>query len=219
MCPRLFVHPALPAQSAVHRSWWKCRRPYPVLLYYSGVWSRSLTFLFFVEVHKVFTPDRVPQRRLRRSLTFLLVEVLTVFSPDRVPQRLPLRMLNFRLVEVFTVYAHDRVFRRFLDLITAMMLFGVHAEVEDLLEVLKAPSQDRAQQPEVELVIAGLLVVSSSCLDPEVAASYPVQCGGRVRPSSLWWVPSPRLVAGALRRRRVRDVLCPEWSGRLHGGL
>ena len=80
-------------------------------------------------------------------------------------------MLTFRLVEVFTVYAQDRVLRRFLELNTLMMLLGVHAEVEDLLEVLKAPSQDRAQQPEVELVIGGLLVVSSSCLDLEVAAS------------------------------------------------
>ena len=58
----------------------------------------------------------------------------------------------------------DRVFRRFLDLNTAMVLLGVYAEVEDLLEVLKAPSQDRAQQPEVDLVIAGLLDASSCCL-------------------------------------------------------
>ena len=106
-----------------------------------------------VEVFKIFAHNRVQQRRLRRSLTFLPVEVLTVFSPGKVPQRLS--MLNFRLAEVFTVYAQARVFLRFLDLNTAMMLPGVHAEVEDLLEVLKAPSQDRAQQPEVELVTAG----------------------------------------------------------------
>ena len=99
----------------------------------------------------VFSQDRVQQRRLRRPSTFLLLEVLTVFSPDRVLQRLPLRMLTFRLVEVFTVHAQDRVLRLFLDLNTAMMLLGVHVEVEDLLDDLKAPSQDRAQQPEVEL--------------------------------------------------------------------
>ena len=33
------------------------------------------------------------------------------------------------------------------------------------------------------------------------------------------WVPSPRLVAAALRQRRFRHVLGPEGSGRLHGGL
>ena len=62
-----------------------------------------------------------------------------------------------------------------------MLLLGVHAEVEELLEVLNTLSQDRAQQPEVELVIAGLLVVSSSCLTRGVAASSsPVR-----RPSSV----------------------------------
>ena len=132
------------------------------------------------------------------------------FLPDRVVQRLLLRMLTFRLVEVLTIYEKDREKLSFLDLNTDMMLLSVHAEVEDLLEVLKAPSQDRAQQPEVEFVIASLLVVSSSCLDTEVAASSsPVR-----RPTS-----AESLVAGALRRRRVRDVLCPDGSGRLHGGL
>ena len=95
-----------------------------------------MTFPSTVEAFVAFSQDRVQQRRLRRPSTFLQVEVLTVFSSDRVPQRLPLRMLNFRLVEVFTVYAQDRVFRRFLNLNTTMMLLGVHAEVEDLLEVL-----------------------------------------------------------------------------------
>ena len=138
--------------------------------------SRSLTFLSTVEAFVAFSQDRVQQRRLRRSLTFLPVEVLTVFSPDRVPQRLPLRMLNFRLVEVFTFYAQDRVFRRFLDLNTAMMLLAVHAEVEDLLEVLKALSQDRAQQSEVELGIAGLLDASSyRHVQKGVASSTPMR--------------------------------------------
>ena len=171
-----------------------------------------------VEVFKIFAHNRVQQRWLRRSLTFLLVEGLTVFSLDRVPQRLPLRMLNFRPVEVFTVHVQDRVPRRFLDLNTAAMLLGVHAEVEDLLEVLRAPSQDRAHQPEVELVVAGSLADSSSCLDRRLRL-HQVQGGGRVRPSSLGWVSGACLVAGALRRRRVRNVLCPDGSRRLHGGL
>ena len=151
-----------------------------------GLWSRTLIFQFrvvvveVVEVFKNFAHNRVQQSRLRRSLTLPQVEGLTVFSPDRVPQRLPLRMLNFRLMEVCTVHAQDRVPLRFLDLNTAMMLLGVHAEVEDLMEVLKASSEDRAHQPEVELVIAGSLADSSSCLDPEVAAS---SSPGR-RPSS-----------------------------------
>ena len=122
-----------------------------------------------MEAVLVFNQDRVQQRPLRRSLTFLLVEVLAVFSPDGVPQRLPLRMLSCQLVEVCTVYAQDRVFLRFLNLNTAMMLFDIHA-------VLKSPSQDRAQQPEVELVIAGLLDASSCCLRHQgVASSTPTR--------------------------------------------
>ena len=180
-----------------------------------GLWSRTLIFQFrvvvaeVVEVFKIFAHNRVQQRRLRRSLTFVPVEVLTVFSPGRVPQRLPLSMLNFWLVEVFTVCAQDRVFRRFLDLNTAMMLLGVHAEVEDLLEVLKAPSQDRAQQPEVEVVIAGLLGASSCCLRQQgVASSTPTR-----------WPSSVMLRLVALGCTRGRDVLCPDGSRRLHGGL
>ena len=57
-----------------------------------------------------------------------------------------------------------------------MMLLGVHAEVEDLLEVLKAPSHDRAQQPGVELGIAGLLDASSYRLVQKGV----VRCCGRV---------------------------------------
>ena len=89
MCPRSCVHPAQLAQSSVHRrrwnSWWKCRRPYPILLYCSGLRSRTLTFQFLVMegdslVFKVFTLNRVQQRFWRRSsLTFpFLVEVFKV---------------------------------------------------------------------------------------------------------------------------------------------
>ena len=176
----------------------------------SGLLSSSFPVVVLV-VFQGLSQDRCQQRLwLSRLPTFLLpVEVLTIFSPDRVLQRPSPRMLNFWLVVVFTTYAQDRVLRRFLQLNTAMMLLGVHAEVEDLFEVLKALSQDIAQQPEVELVIAGLLAAWTRRL-----RLHRVQCGGR--PSSFWWVSSPRLVAGALRRRRFRDVLCPEGSGRLH---
>ena len=120
----------------------------------SGLWSRSLLVLIF-----------------------LLVQVLVSFSRDMIQQQLvPSRSPSGGLHG----YAEDRVLRRFLDLNTPMLLLGVHAELDDLLEVLKAPSQDRAQQPDVELVIAGFVVVSSSRRDLEVAASSsPVR-----RPSS-----------------------------------
>ena len=75
-------------------------------------------------------------------------------------------------MEVFTVYAQDRVSRRFLDLNTAMMLLGVHAEVEDLSEVLKAPSQDRAQQPEVGRLF--ILPCAAGCrfIDSDAVAEF-----------------------------------------------
>ena len=48
-------------------SWWKCRRSSPILLYYSGLWSRTWPSQFLVVegdslVFKVFIPDRVQQR-------------------------------------------------------------------------------------------------------------------------------------------------------------
>ena len=85
----------------------------------------------------------------------LLTEVLKTLS------RLSRDRVQLRLVVVFKIFSQVRVLLRFLELNTLMLLLGVHAEVEDLLEVLNTLSQDRAQQPEVELVIAGLLVVSS----------------------------------------------------------
>ena len=118
--PRLYVHPALLAQSSVRRrrqtSWWKCRRLSPILRYCSGLWSRSLTFQFLLvmegetQIFKVFSEDRVQQRILRfwnaflsrlwsRSLTFpLLVEVLQIFAQDRVhPQLRTLQLLGLTL--------------------------------------------------------------------------------------------------------------------------
>ena len=163
-----------------------------------GLWSRMLIFQFrvvvaeVVEVFKIFAHNRVQQRRLRRSLTFLQVEGLTVFSPVRVTQRLPLRLLNFRLVEVFTVHAQDRIPRRFLDLNTAIPRSSSSSPV-------RWPTLHPAWTRRLRL--------------------HRVQCGGRVPPSSLWWVSRACLVAGALRRRRVRNVLCPDGSRRLHGGL
>ena len=95
-CPRSHLHPVIAgavcaSRSRRQNSWLKCRRPYPILLYCSGLWSRTLTFQFLVMegdllAFKVFFPDRVQQRRLlRRSLTILLlVEVFKVFAQDRV---------------------------------------------------------------------------------------------------------------------------------------
>ena len=47
---------------------------------------------------------------------------------------------------------------------------------------------------------------------------HPVQCGGRVRRCCVWWLSGACLVAGALRRSSVRDVLFPDGSGRQHRG-
>ena len=79
-------------------SWWKCRRLPPILRYCSGLWSRTLPFQFLMvvegetQIFKVFSVDRVQQRRFRlwnaflsrlwsRPLTFLLlVEALQIFA-------------------------------------------------------------------------------------------------------------------------------------------
>ena len=109
--------PALLGQSSVRRSWetswWKCRRVSPILLYYSGLWSRTLPFQFLLVVKgvfKVFSEDRVQQRCIRlwnaflsrlwsRPLTFLLlVAVLQIFAQDRAhPQLRTLQQLGLTL--------------------------------------------------------------------------------------------------------------------------
>ena len=87
----------------------------PILRYYRGLWSRTLPFQFVVvegetQIFKVFSEDRVQQRRIRlwnaflsrlwsRPLTFLLlVEVLQIFAQDRVhPQLRTLQLLGSTL--------------------------------------------------------------------------------------------------------------------------
>ena len=61
-----------------YNSWWKCRRPFPVLpcccgkhfmVTRSGLWSRSLTVQFgqlVLEIYKVFPVDRVQRRQPSR---------------------------------------------------------------------------------------------------------------------------------------------------------
>ena len=91
-CPRSSVHHALLAQSSVRRrrwnSWWKCRRLYPIPLYFSGLWSRTSTIQLLVvvelvEVFLVFSQDRILQRCGTDPLTFLLVEIFKVFNVAR----------------------------------------------------------------------------------------------------------------------------------------
>ena len=110
-CPRSCLSMSLCARPCALRSWWnswwKYRRPYPTLRY-SGLWSSSLTFQLlvvvgFVEVLKVFSQDRVQQRRcfLSRSLTSqFLVAIFKVSSQAKVqqPLLLTLLMLQMRLV-------------------------------------------------------------------------------------------------------------------------
>ena len=92
-------------------SWWKYRRPYSTLRYFSGLWSSTSTFQFLLVegetlVFKVFSQNRVqpfrflPQNAFlsglwSRSLTSpLLMEILKGFAQDRVhPQ---LRTLQLR---------------------------------------------------------------------------------------------------------------------------
>ena len=95
-------------------SWWKCRRPYPTLRYFSGLWSSTSTFQFLLVegetlVFKVFSQNRVQLFRFlqnaflsglwSRSLTFLLpVEAFTIFVQDRVhPQLRTLQLLGSAL--------------------------------------------------------------------------------------------------------------------------
>ena len=96
-------------------SWWKYRRPYSTLRYFSGLWSSTSTFQFLLVegetfVFKVFSQNRVqpfrflPQNAFlsglwSRSLTSpLLVEILKVFAQDRVhPQLRTLQLLGSTL--------------------------------------------------------------------------------------------------------------------------
>ena len=139
--------------------------------------QRQFLVVEVLAVFLVFTQNRVQQFCMflrsaflsglwRRLFSLLLRNALLSGSWSRSLIS-PFLVETFLVVEVFTVYAPDRVSRRFLDLNTAMMLLGVHAEVE----VLEAPSQDRAQQPEVELGIAGLLDASSYRLVQKGVAS------------------------------------------------
>ena len=80
-------------------SWWKYRRPYSTLRYFSGLWSSTSTFQFLVvegetSVFKVLSQNRVQQRLFllqnallsglwSRSLV-LLVEVFKIFAQSRV---------------------------------------------------------------------------------------------------------------------------------------
>ena len=92
------------ASRSWQNSWWKCRRSFPIPRC-SGLWSSTSTFQFLVvkgdsQVHKVFFPDRVQQRRPScRSLTFR-VEVFKVLALDRVRQRL--RLFTLQLVRMMT---------------------------------------------------------------------------------------------------------------------
>ena len=131
------------------------------------------TFLLAVQVLVSFSRDRVQQ--LVRPFSLLVRNAFLSGSWSR-SWISPFLVETFLLVEVFAVYAHDMVSR------------PEHAHDAPRRSRRgggpvggpPAPSQDRAQQPEVELVIGGMLVVSSSCLEPEVAASSsPVR-----RPSS-----------------------------------
>ena len=118
-CPRFRRHPAVLARLSWSRrrrsSWWWCRLLCLVPLC-SRLPSRPLTFQFlalgvFMEVHKVFTQDRVQQRRfLSSSLTFLLVEVFKGFSQDRCQPRHPHCLaLQMRPLKGGVVFALFRV--------------------------------------------------------------------------------------------------------------
>ena len=91
------------------RSWWKCRRSYPIPRY-CGLWSTTSTFQFLVVVEdqvlvfKVVPLDSVQQRRLpprnaflsglwSRSLTLFHVDVFMVLSQDKVHLLLTLQLV------------------------------------------------------------------------------------------------------------------------------
>ena len=67
LCERWF------ASRGCRNSWWKCRRPFPTHLLYSGVWSRSLTFqpqfVEFLAVFKIFRPEQSSAQRTASEIT------------------------------------------------------------------------------------------------------------------------------------------------------
>ena len=92
-----------------------------------------------------------------------------------------------------------------------------------------SPNAELPREVLMVLVIAGLLVISCSsspvCWSSRArhrrfagrlflllgpGGCDPVQRGGRVRRCCVWWLSGACLVAGALRRSSVRDVLCPD---------
>ena len=112
-----------------------------------------------------------------------------------------------------------RFFRRFLDLNRAIMLLGVHAGVEGSV------GGPPGSVPRTEFNSPRSSSSSPVCWTPLHSAIckrvwlHRLRCGGRVRGCCVWWLSGACLVAGALRRTRGRDVLCPDGSGRHHGGL
>ena len=66
-CLMMFLCDVPVATRSWWNSWWKYRRPYSTLRYFSGKWSSTSTFQFLLVegetfVFKVFLPDRVLQR-------------------------------------------------------------------------------------------------------------------------------------------------------------
>ena len=157
--------------------------------------------------------DRVPQRLpLSRLLLLLLVEVLAVFSQVR-PQQL---LVPSRLPTFLVVFSPNRFQRRFLELNMVMMLMvmelcTVHAQVESLVEVVMALSQDRVQQLVVWMLLCRIPPKGSSSLTATLASlttgtdGLSVLSGNR-RLASRWCGSARRLRgegSGTGTRKRV----------------
>ena len=158
-CPWLCFHPALLAQSSVLRSWrnswWKCRRPYSILLLFSGVWSSSLTFqpqfVEFWAVFKVFHQNRVWRRNWnvpgRGDFGCLLgfspeqgTTALRVSQEERISERIVEQFCaggDFPSRRVLVSFSRDRV---------QQLLVPSRSPTLLLLEVLTFVVQDRFQR-------------------------------------------------------------------------
>ena len=125
VCPPCAARTVLVLRSW-RNSWWKCRRQYPILLLYSGVWSRTLTFqpqvVEVLTVLLVFSQNWVQQRfRFLRTAFLSGLWSRTVFpSEERITERIveqivdsPFLVETFLLVEVFTVQALGQGFPAF----------------------------------------------------------------------------------------------------------
>ena len=183
-CPRSCSRTSLCALACARRSWrnswWRCRRSYPFLPC-SGLWRRTSTFP---------VPGRGGRNAGLQGLPPEQSSTATLFSEARISERIVEQIVDFpisrgspqgfRPGQSSSSSSHfpvgvpedadepgDGGFRTFPG--SKKVRSWVRTRVRGCPPVLAHPRRLFSTEF-VELVTAGLLVVSSSCLGPEVAA-------------------------------------------------